>query len=727
MTVARGAFAWRSTVVPIDRVQSWSTTQSPLQRRHDLHDVVIHVSGARTVSVLDVSTGAARRAARGRQPIRRWPPDIGDGVRRPAGRWSGEWGSTPGRRGTRALVFHADGDPGPGGSPREGGHRHGLAACSTTAPTSAPRCANECCARWRKSATRRAAKRRLGQGRRGGSHRCPGHLLRRAVGVPAPARHRRPTAAARLRGGVVQRRRAGPGAGTTHGNSHLRARRADRRSRCRSATATASGSRRRRSRPCWSTRPHRSLPSVGIDDRLGGHMATQHLIDLGHTPHRVRRRAAQQPVRVRRQRPPRGGLPPALERAGIEPVAELVRYGAHLRSAAKQMTLDLLSIDDPPTAIVATSDVQAVGVLEAAASLGRRVPDDLSVDRLRRHRARLADEPHDGPPAARGLGRRGADLVLEAIAVRAPVRSSNEELQIELSCAPRPAPGDEPGRPARSAHRHRHAVVARRRRVPGVRPVVRRRRRRRGRRPRRHRRPARPPRGARRRRRLAHARAIPSPQLDHGYDVADYFGIEPMYGDLADVRPADRGGASPLDPGADGRGAQPLQLGSPLVPGGARRRPGQPRACSLLLPRRPRSERRPAAEQLAIGVRWRRPGPGSPRPTAPPVSGTCTRSRRGSPTSTGRAPDVIAHVRSRCCTFWFDRGVEGFRVDAVAVVGKAAGSARRTAAVPEGTAENDAGSHNPYTVFWPTAHDHWRGWRTLIEQLRGAPIPVVNW
>mgnify|MGYP003442606479 CR=1 FL=1 len=24
----------------------------------------------------------------------------------------------------------------------------------------------------------------------------------------------------------------------------------------------------------------------------------------------------------------------------------------------------------------------------------------------------------------------------------------------------------------------------------------------------------------------------PSPQLDHGYDVADYFDVEPMYGDL---------------------------------------------------------------------------------------------------------------------------------------------------------------------------------------------------
>ena len=27
---------------------------------------------------------------------------------------------------------------------------------------------------------------------------------------------------------------------------------------------------------------------------------------------------------------------------------------------------------------------------------------------------------------------------------------------------------------------------------------------------------------------------FPSPQHDHGYDVADYFDIEPDYGDLAD-------------------------------------------------------------------------------------------------------------------------------------------------------------------------------------------------
>jgi DNA-binding LacI/PurR family transcriptional regulator len=174
-----------------------------------------------------------------------------------------------------------------------------------------------------------------------------------------------------------------------------------------------------------------SLPSVGIDDRLGGQMATQHLVDLGHTriafvgepPNNAFGFVAS----VRREE----GYRRVLEQAGIEPVPELVRYGAHLRSAAKQMTLDLLSIGDPPTAIVATSDVQAVGVLEAAASLGVRVPDDLSVigyDDI--ELASLMNLTTVRQPLE-GSGRRGADLLLEAIASESRPQL-NEELQIEL-------------------------------------------------------------------------------------------------------------------------------------------------------------------------------------------------------------------------------------------------------------------------------------------------------
>jgi DNA-binding LacI/PurR family transcriptional regulator len=39
----------------------------------------------------------------------------------------------------------------------------------------------------------------------------------------------------------------------------------------------------------------------------------------------------------------------------------------------------MLSLEDPPTAILAASDTQAVGVLEGARDLGLRVPRDLAV------------------------------------------------------------------------------------------------------------------------------------------------------------------------------------------------------------------------------------------------------------------------------------------------------------------------------------------------------------
>jgi uncharacterized membrane protein YdbT with pleckstrin-like domain len=46
-------------MVPIDRVQSWRTSQSPFQRRHDLHHVHVHLSGRRHVVVRDATRAQA--------------------------------------------------------------------------------------------------------------------------------------------------------------------------------------------------------------------------------------------------------------------------------------------------------------------------------------------------------------------------------------------------------------------------------------------------------------------------------------------------------------------------------------------------------------------------------------------------------------------------------------------------------------------------------------------
>jgi DNA-binding LacI/PurR family transcriptional regulator len=55
------------------------------------------------------------------------------------------------------------------------------------------------------------------------------------------------------------------------------------------------------------------------------------------------------------------------------------RQGQHGRHTAHRLTEELLTLDPPPTAIFATSDTQALGVLEAIRQMGLNVPGDVSV------------------------------------------------------------------------------------------------------------------------------------------------------------------------------------------------------------------------------------------------------------------------------------------------------------------------------------------------------------
>ncbi len=112
---------------------------------------------------------------------------------------------------------------------------------------------------------------------------------------------------------------------------------------------------------------------VDIDNHLGGLLATQHLLDLGHrriahiaAPHRF------QYARMRRQ-----GYEAALEAHGglVAQVAE----GDLSRQSGYDLARQLLTNGAPPTALFAASDVMAEGALQCAAELGILVPDQLSV------------------------------------------------------------------------------------------------------------------------------------------------------------------------------------------------------------------------------------------------------------------------------------------------------------------------------------------------------------
>jgi DNA-binding LacI/PurR family transcriptional regulator len=124
---------------------------------------------------------------------------------------------------------------------------------------------------------------------------------------------------------------------------------------------------------------HPRLSQVVIDDVGGGRIATQHLIELGHYKIAFVGDQFDNPFHFVSSRDRYQGYRQALDEAGILFRPEYHCQGEHGREQAQEMACDLLALPDPPTAIFAASDIQAIGVLEAAQDAGLRVPEDLSV------------------------------------------------------------------------------------------------------------------------------------------------------------------------------------------------------------------------------------------------------------------------------------------------------------------------------------------------------------
>ncbi len=117
-------------------------------------------------------------------------------------------------------------------------------------------------------------------------------------------------------------------------------------------------------------------PSTIEADNVGGaRAATQHLLDLGHR--RIGHMRGREDLVSARQR--EQGYREALQAAGIEFDPALVRVGGYRASETTDAAKELLQRPHRPTAIFAANDLSAIRVMEIAAELGLRVPDDLSV------------------------------------------------------------------------------------------------------------------------------------------------------------------------------------------------------------------------------------------------------------------------------------------------------------------------------------------------------------
>jgi len=123
------------------------------------------------------------------------------------------------------------------------------------------------------------------------------------------------------------------------------------------------------------------LDSFYWDEEPGARLAVNHLIEQGHT--RIGMITTPHDNRLRNARV--NGYKQALEQAGIEYDERLVVHGQTRKhdgfseeSGYEAMT-ELLALDEPVTAVFASSDVQAIGAWQAIRKAGYEVPDDFSL------------------------------------------------------------------------------------------------------------------------------------------------------------------------------------------------------------------------------------------------------------------------------------------------------------------------------------------------------------
>jgi len=126
--------------------------------------------------------------------------------------------------------------------------------------------------------------------------------------------------------------------------------------------------------------PRPDLNTVEIDDFSGGELAADFLVGKGHKrlgfigdtsdlgPHAIL------PITKRLW-----GFQKGLEKSGLPLAEELICTSRYEVKDAEEKILPVLQHPNPPTAIFAATDLQALGVINTARKLGIRVPQDLAV------------------------------------------------------------------------------------------------------------------------------------------------------------------------------------------------------------------------------------------------------------------------------------------------------------------------------------------------------------
>jgi len=114
---------------------------------------------------------------------------------------------------------------------------------------------------------------------------------------------------------------------------------------------------------------------VLIDNELGGYLATQHLIELGHT----RIACIAGPTNLNPSAGRITGFFRALHEHGLSAPPDWVISGDFQIESGDACMARLLASDLPPSAVFVCNDMMAIGAMGAIRRQGLRVPEDISV------------------------------------------------------------------------------------------------------------------------------------------------------------------------------------------------------------------------------------------------------------------------------------------------------------------------------------------------------------
>lgn len=114
---------------------------------------------------------------------------------------------------------------------------------------------------------------------------------------------------------------------------------------------------------------------IVTNDRIGAREAARHLAKQGHT--KIALIAGRRSFRSAHER--RAGFEEGLAEFGISVPTEYVLQGDYTFESGLALGAELLDLDPPPTAVFASNDEMAAGVLQALHVAGQTPPDSLSV------------------------------------------------------------------------------------------------------------------------------------------------------------------------------------------------------------------------------------------------------------------------------------------------------------------------------------------------------------